>query len=59
MRKTFRHKRFLTTSVAGYTARTNEIDQTFSNETIDGREYQVFTWVNGADSRILGFQWRF
>ena len=51
----FRHKRLFSTTTLSLTARRNEIDQTFTNETIDGRDYQVFTWVNAADSRILGF----
>ncbi len=51
----FRHKRFLSTTTLSYTNRLDEIEQTFNNETIDGRDYQVFTWVNAADSRILGF----
>jgi len=51
----FRYKRFVSTTTMGYTLRNDEIDQTFTKEIIDGRDYQVFTWVNAADSRIVGF----
>ncbi len=50
----FRYKRFVSTTTLSYTVRRNEIDQTYSNETIDNRAYQVFTWVNAADSRSTG-----
>lgn len=46
----FRYRRFLATTGLAYVRRTNEIDQTFTNEMIEGREYQVFTWVNASHS---------
>ena len=49
-----KYKRFLSTTTLSYWTRTNEIDQTFTHETVDGREYQVFTWLNAADSRNSG-----
>ena len=50
----FKYKRFVSTTLLSYTVRRNEIDQTYANETIDDRAYQVFTWVNAADSRSTG-----
>lgn len=51
----FKRGRFLSSASVGYTYRDNEIDQTFTKEVIDGRDYQMFTWVNAADSRIFEF----
>lgn len=51
----FNHKRFQSSASVGYAYRDNEIDQTFTKEVIDGRDYQMFTWVNAADSRIFEF----
>jgi hypothetical protein len=51
----FKYKRFSSTTTFSYTSKRDEIDQTFTNETIDGRDYQVFTWVNASNSRVLGF----
>ena len=48
----FKYKRILSTSRLSYSRRTDEVDQTYSNQEIEGRNYQVFTWVNAADSRI-------
>lgn len=53
---TFRHKRFLVSSAVTFIRSRNEIVQTWFHEVIDGREYHIFTWINGADSRIWGFE---
>ena len=45
---TFRHEHFNASSQTRMTYRTNEVEQTFTNETIDGRQYKVFTWLNTA-----------
>lgn len=50
----FRHKRFNASTTVQYVRSRNEIVQTWFREEIDDRQYQVFTWVNGADSRQLG-----
>ena len=50
----FKYKRFLSTTRISSSRRTDEVDQTYSNVEIEGRNYQVFTWVNAADSRIYG-----
>ena len=50
----FKYKRFVSKTMLTYTVRRNEIDQTYSNEIIDERAYQVFTWVNAADSHGTG-----
>ena len=36
------------------TRRINEIDQTWTNEEIEGRLYKVFHWINAADSWSFG-----
>lgn len=41
------------------TRRINEIDQTWTNEEIEGRLYKVFHWVNAADSWSFGTAHRF
>lgn len=53
----FQHKRFSASTTVQYIRSRNEIVQTWFREEIDGRPYQVFTWVNGADSRQLGFSY--
>ena len=59
---TFKHKRFLSKTSVSYKQVLDEVDQTWSNKTIEGREYKVFEWRNSADSRSLGlkqaFGWR-
>lgn len=50
----FRYGGFQSTTALTYTRRFNEIDQTFFKETIDGREYKVFTWLNSADGLTTG-----
>lgn len=50
----FRYQRFLATGSASLTFRRDEIEQTWFNEVIDNRTYKIFSWLNGADSRIVG-----
>lgn len=50
----FRYKRFLASLTTSTFRRINEIDQTWSNEEIEGRMYKVFTWLNSADSDNFG-----
>lgn len=52
----FKKRRFFSTTEVSYTSRRNEIDQTFTKETINGRDYKVFTWVNASDSRVLSLE---
>lgn len=52
----FKWKRFFTRTTVSYTNVQNEIDQTWSNEEIDGRQYKVFRWLNSSDSHSLGIQ---
>ena len=47
---------FTSTCGLTYTRRLNELDRTFYDTEIDGREYVVFTWVNAADSHRSGVQ---
>lgn len=51
----FKHKRFSSLTTVSYTYVANEIDQTWKNEEIGGRQYKVFKWLNAADSRTFGF----
>lgn len=48
-------KRFLSRTAVTYKDIINEIDQTWTNEEIEGRQYKVFHWINSADSRTVGF----
>ena len=48
------HKRFIASFAVSYSRSLNEIVQTWFKEEIDDRTYNVFTWVNGADSREFG-----
>ena len=48
----FNYKRFVATTSISYSWRFDEIEQTWFKEEIDHRDYKVFTWLNGADSRI-------
>ena len=50
----FTWKRFLSRTSVTYKDVINEIDQTWHNEEIDGRQYKVFLWLNSADSRSVG-----
>lgn len=50
----FKHKRFFTRTTVSYTNVQNEIDQTWSNEEIEGRQYKVFRWINSSDSHSVG-----
>lgn len=58
----FNWNRFLLKSSISYKEVINEIDQTWTNEEIEGRLYKVFQWLNSADSRSVGlsqsFGWR-
>ena len=49
----FTYKRFTATTDFSYSRRLDEIEQTWFKEEIDHRHYKVFTWLNGADSRIF------
>lgn len=51
----FNWGRFLASSAVSYIRVNNEIDQTWTNEEIEGRQYKVFRWLNSADSRSFGF----
>lgn len=46
----FKAKRFLSNTSFSFTRVDNEIDQTWTNEEIEGRQYKVFRWLNAADS---------
>ena len=48
----FNYKRFVATTSLAYSWRFDEIEQTWFKEEIDHRDYKIFTWMNGADSRI-------
>jgi hypothetical protein len=50
----YKAKRFSSKSTINFTRVSNEIDQTWSNEEIDGRMYKVFRWLNSSDSRSVG-----
>ena len=50
----FKYKRFLTQFAVSYKRVVNEIDQTWTNEEIDGRQYKVFHWLNSSNSRSVG-----
>ena len=50
----FKNNRFSSLSAVSYTLVENEIDQTWKNEEIGGRQYKVFKWLNAADSRTIG-----
>ena len=53
------YKRFIATSAFAYSWRFDEIEQTWFKEEIDNRNYKVFTWLNGADSRIQNISQKF
>ena len=48
------HKRFRYRMAVAVTRQINEIDQTWTNEEIEGRLYKVFHWINAADSWSFG-----
>ncbi len=50
----FKTGRFLARTNVSMTRKVNEIDQTWTNEEIEGRMYRVFTWINAADSWTFG-----
>ena len=49
-----KYKRFVSKTGISYKKVVDEIDQTWSNKEIEGREYKVFEWLNSADSHTLG-----
>lgn len=49
-----KYKRFRYRTVNTVTRTLNEMDQTWSNEIIEGHLYKVFYWVNSADSWAFG-----
>ena len=51
----FKYKRFLSQFTVSYKRVVNEIDQTWTNEEIDGRQYKVFHWLNSSNSHSVGF----
>ena len=50
----FKYKRFSSQTGVSFKRVEDEIDQTWSNEEIDGRLYKVFRWLNSADSYSAG-----
>ncbi len=50
----FNWGRFLASTAVSYIRANNEVDQTWNNEEIDGRQYKVFRWVNSSDSHGFG-----
>lgn len=50
----FKRKRFFSQTSISYTNVQNEIDQTWSEEEIEGRQYKVFRWINSSDSHSAG-----
>ena len=50
----FKYKRFISQSTVSYKRVLDEIDQTWANEEIDGRQYKVFHWLNSSNSRSVG-----
>ena len=50
----FKWKRFGSQTSVTYKDIINEIDQTWFNEEIDGRQYKIFRWLNSSDSRTVG-----
>ena len=48
------YKRFRYRTDNAVTRRINEMDQTWTNEEIEGRLYKVFYWINSADSWSFG-----
>ena len=53
---TFWHNSFYATCSLSYSHSRNEIVQTWFSEQIDGRQYQIFTWLNGSDSKQMGVE---
>ena len=50
----FKPGRFRSLTTVSMTRKVNEVDQTWSNQEIEGRLYKVFTWINSADSWTFG-----
>ena len=55
----FKYKRFTSKSSVTYSHVANEIDQTWTNEEIDGRQYKVFHWLNSSNSQSVGLAQKF
>lgn len=53
---TYQHNSFYATGSLSYSHNRNEIVQTWFSEQIDGRQYQIFTWLNGLDSKQVGVE---
>lgn len=49
----YHYKRLRAALTVTATRRLGEVEQTYSNEEIDGKTYQVFTWINASDSWAL------
>ena len=54
----YTYMRFNANTAVSYTRNYNEIDQTYNNEVIEGRQYQVFTWVNASHSHSTAISGR-
>ncbi len=50
-----KYKRFISKTGVNYKHVEDEIDQTWTNEEIEGRQYKVFKWLNSANSHTVGF----
>ena len=50
----FNHNHFVASASLLYTHRLDEIEQTWFKEEIDDRNYTIFTWLNGGDTKIFG-----
>ena len=50
----FKYKRFLSQTNVSYKEVYDEIDQTWANEEIEGRQYKVFHWLNSSNSKSVG-----
>lgn len=50
----FKYRRFLSQTNVSYKEVYDEIDQTWTNEEIEGRQYKVFHWLNSSNSRSVG-----
>lgn len=49
----FRFKRFQINTFTNYTFRLNEVEQVFWDETVDDKDYRIFTWLNTAYGRTF------
>ena len=51
---TFKYKGLTATLTGSVMRRLGDVEQTYSNEDIGGKTYQVFTWINASDTWGLG-----